>query len=110
MSQLAASVNRLPEVDARKMIIEEKDHKSLLEFRKKEAEKTQEHKGYMAKLYLRMMNHSHSTNPNQFAHNQLSSSFIFPSEFTPFISLSTPPFFPVSRIGVLSNRFQSSGS
>ena len=50
MSQLAASVNRLPEVDARKMIIEEKDHKSLLEFRKKEAEKTQEHKGYMAKL------------------------------------------------------------
>ena len=39
MSHLAASVNRLAEVNARKMMIEEKDRKSLLEFRREEAEK-----------------------------------------------------------------------
>ena len=83
MSQLVDSVNRLAEVNARKMMIEKKDSKSLLEFRKEEAEKMQEHEKYMAELYLRMMNHVHSTNPNPFAHNQLSRSFISPSEFTP---------------------------
>ena len=110
MSHLAASFNSLAEVNARKMMIEEKDCKSLLEFRREEAEKTQEHKKYVAELYLRMMNHRHSTNPNPFVHNQVSSSFISPSEFTPPMSSSTPPFSPVSRIGALSNRFQSSST
>ena len=110
MSHLAASVDRLAEVNARKMMIEEKDCKSLLEFRREEAEKTRECKKYMAELYLRMMNHRHSTNPNPFVHNQVSSSFISPSEFTPPMSSSTPPFSPVSRIGALSNRFQSSST
>ena len=82
MSQLAASVNRLAEVNSSKMIIEEQDRKSLLEFRREEAEKTREHEKYMAELYFRMMNHRHSTNPNPFVHNQVSSSFIPPSEFT----------------------------
>ena len=56
MSQLAASVNRLAKVNARKTIIEEKDRKSLLDFPREEAEKTGEHEKYMAELYLRMMN------------------------------------------------------
>ena len=56
MSQLAASVNRLAEVNARKTMIEEKDRKTLLDFRREEAEKTGEHEKYMAELYLRMMN------------------------------------------------------
>ena len=78
MSQLAASVNRLAEVNARKMMIEENDHKSLLEFRREEAEQTREHEKDMAELYLRMMNHSNSTNPNPFVHNQVVS--LSPSE------------------------------
>ena len=110
LSHLAASVNSLAEVNARKMMIEEKGCKSLLEFRREEAEKMQEHKKYVAELYLRMMNHRHSTNPNPFVHNQVSSSFISPSEFTPPMSSSTPPFLPVSRIGALSNRFQYSST
>ena len=46
ISQLAASVNRLAEVSSRKMMIEEKDRKFLLEFGREEAEKAQEHKKY----------------------------------------------------------------
>ena len=57
MSQLAASVNRLAEVISRKMIIEEKDLKSLLEIQREEAEKTREHEKYVAELYLRMTNY-----------------------------------------------------
>ena len=64
MSQLAASVNRLVEGNARKMMIEKKDRKSLLEFRREEEEKRQEHEKYMAELYLRIMNLSNSTNTN----------------------------------------------
>ena len=90
------------------MIIEEKDSKCFLEFRRKEAEKTGEHEKYMSGLYLRMMNNGHSTNPNPFVHNQLSTSFISPLEFTPPMSSNTPPFSPISQIGALSNRFQTS--
>ena len=92
------------------MMIEEKDCKSLSEFGKEDAEKTREHKRYMAKLYLRMMNDSHTSNPNPFIHNQVSSSFIFPPEFTPPMSLNIPPILLVSRIGALSNEFQSSST
>ena len=63
MNQLAASVNGLAEGNSRNMMIEEKDRKFLLEFRREEAEKTREHKKYMAELYLRMMNHSHRAKP-----------------------------------------------
>ena len=110
MNQLAASINSLAKVNARKMVIEEKDRKLLLEFRREEAEKTRQHEKCMVALYLRMMNHSNTTNPNPFVHNQLSSSFISPSGFTPPMSSSTPQFLPVSRIGALSNRFQSSST
>ena len=64
MSQLAASINRLVEGNARKMMIDKKDRKSLLEFRREEEEKTQEHEKFMAELYLRIMNLSNSTNTN----------------------------------------------
>ena len=110
MSQLAASVNSLAKVNARKMMIEEKDRKSLLEFRREEAEKTRQHEKCMVEHYLRILNHSNSSNPNPFVHKQLSSSSIFPSEFTPPMTSSTPPFLPVTRIGALSNRFQSSST
>ena len=90
MSQLAASVNRLTEVNARKMIIEKKDRKSSLEFRKEDVEKKRKHEKYMAELYLRMLNHSHSTNSNPFVHNQLSNSFTSPSRFTATMSSSAP--------------------
>ena len=46
------------------MEIEKKDRKSLSASRREEAEKKREHQKYMAELYLRMMNHSHSTTPN----------------------------------------------
>ena len=39
MSQLAAAVNSLVKVNTKKMAIEKKDRKSLLEFRREEAEK-----------------------------------------------------------------------
>ena len=39
MSQLVASIKRLAEVNARKLMIEQKDRKSLLEFRREEAVK-----------------------------------------------------------------------
>ena len=105
MSKLPPSVNRLAKVNVTKMMIEEKDHKSFFEFWREEAEKTQEYGKYMTELCLRMTNHSHCTNPNLFVHNQLSSSFISPSQFTPPMSSSTPPFSPVSWIGTLSNKF-----
>ena len=60
MSQLSG-VKRLVKVTGRKMIIEEKDRKSLLEFLREEVEKTLKHEKYIAKLDLRI-NHSHSTN------------------------------------------------
>ena len=110
MSQLAASVNRLTEVNARKMIIGKKDRKSSLEFRKEDVEKKRKHEKYMAELYLRMMNHSHSTNSNPFVYNQLSNSFISPSKFTATMSSSAASFSPFSQIGALSNRFQSSST
>ena len=56
------------------------------------------------------MNHSHSTNPNPFANNHLSSSFISPSEFTPHLSSSTPLISPVNWIGVISKCFQHSST
>ena len=63
INQLAASVNRLAKGNSRNMMIEEKDRKSLLVFRREEAEKTREHKKYIAELHLRMTNHSHRTKP-----------------------------------------------
>ena len=76
-------------------MFEEKKFKSLLDFGRKETKKTREHEKYMSELYLRMLNYSHSTNPNPFVHNELSSNFISPSEFTPLISSNTPAFSPV---------------
>ena len=76
-------------------MFEEKDLKSLLDFGRKEAEKTREHEKCICELYLRMLNYSHSTNPNPFVHNELSSNFISPSEFTPPMSSNTPTFSPV---------------
>ena len=90
--------------------LKKKGRKSLLVFRREEAEKTREQEEYMAELYLRMMNHSHSTNLNPFVYNQLSSSFISPSEFTPPMSSSTAPISQVNRLGALSNRFQRSST
>ena len=46
MSQLVPCINRLTEVNAREMAIEEKDSKSLSVVRREEAEKTREHKKY----------------------------------------------------------------
>ena len=98
MIQLADGVIRLTEVNARKMTIEEKEHKSLLKFQRQVAEKTQKQEKNMAEL--------HSTNPNPFVHNQLSRSFISSSEFVPLMSSSASLFSPISRIGGLSNCFQ----
>ena len=42
MSQLASGVNRITKVNAKRMKLEEKDRKALLEFRKDEAEKNQD--------------------------------------------------------------------
>ena len=72
MSQLAARVNRLADVNARKMMIEVKVCKYLSEFQREEAKKkTREHEKYMTEFYLRMMNHSNSTHPNPLVYNQL---------------------------------------
>ena len=55
MSQLASGVNSLTEVNAKWMKLEEKDRKALLEFRKEDAEKNQQHEKEMAQIYLRMI-------------------------------------------------------
>ena len=63
MSQLASGVNRLAEVNAKRMKLEEKDRKALLEFRKEEAKKIQQHKKEMAQIYLRMIEMQHQPHP-----------------------------------------------
>ena len=108
MSQLAAGVTRLAKINARKMAIEEKYFKYLLgdtNGRSMKIMRTRKIHG-RALLKLRMMNHSHSTNPNPLVYNQLSSSFMSPSEFIPPVDLTIPPFSPVIRIGTLSNIFK----
>ena len=52
MSQLASGVHRLSEVNAKRMKLEEKDRKALLEFGKEEAEKNRQHEKEMAQIYL----------------------------------------------------------
>ena len=52
MSKLASGVNRLAQVNAKRMKLEEKDRKALLEFRKEEAVKKRQHKKEMAQFYL----------------------------------------------------------
>ena len=52
MSQLASGVHRLAEVNAKRMKLEEKDRKALLEFRKEEAVKNRQHEKEMAQIYV----------------------------------------------------------
>ena len=55
ISQLASAVNKLADVNAKRMRCEEKDRQALLDFRKEEAEKNRRHEKEMAELYFRMI-------------------------------------------------------
>ena len=56
IAQLAAGVNKLAEVSAKRMKSEEKDREVLLQFRREGSEKNRNHEKEMAQLYLMMMN------------------------------------------------------
>ena len=55
MSQLASGVNILTKVNAKRMKLEEKNRKALLEFRKEEAEKNRQQEKEMTQIYLQMI-------------------------------------------------------
>ena len=63
MSQLASGVNSITKVNAKRMKLEEKDRKALLEFRKDEAEKNQLHEKEMDQIYLRMIEMQRQPHP-----------------------------------------------
>jgi len=64
IGQLASGVNKLADVNAKRMKIEEKDREALLNFRKEEAEKTRQHEKDMAELYLNMMHIQRQPTPS----------------------------------------------
>ena len=55
MNQLACGVNRLGKVNAKRIKLEEKDRKALLEFRKEKSNKNRQHDKEMDQIYLRMI-------------------------------------------------------
>ena len=63
MSQLASGINRLAEVNAKRMKFVEKDREALLEFRKEETEKNRQHEKEIAQIYLRMIEMQRQPHP-----------------------------------------------
>ena len=63
MSQLTSGVNRLTKVNAKRMKLEEKNRKALLEFRKEKAEKNRQHEKGMTQIYLQMIDKQRQPQP-----------------------------------------------
>ena len=65
ISQLASGVNKLADVNAKRMKIEEKDRLALLNFRREEAERNRQHEKEMAEMYFQMMHVQNQRQPLQ---------------------------------------------
>ena len=63
MNKLACGVNRLDKVNAKRMKLEEKDRKALLEFRKEQSKKNRQHEKEMDQIYLRMIEMHYQPHP-----------------------------------------------
>ena len=101
LSQLDAVVNKLAEVNAKRMKLEQEDTEALLKFRRDEATKYRDHEKEMVQLYLHIIMqqaiphnvfHSQYSAPHTSERFNLTNSFTAqPSRYCLPTSLPSPP-------------------